>query len=55
MNWLISANASMYDHSSSFEHFGYIDWRQGNGKFAVNDTVYIYCTRPLKKIQYEVI
>ena len=53
MNWLISANSSMYDYSSSFEHFGYIDWRQGNGKFAVNDIVYIYCTRPLKKIQYK--
>ena len=43
----------MYDHSSSFEHFGSIDWRQGNGKFNVNDIVYIYCTRPLKKIQYK--
>jgi 5-methylcytosine-specific restriction protein A len=53
MNWLISANASMYDHTSSFEHFGFIDWRQGNGKFKVNDIVYIYCTRPLKKIQYK--
>lgn len=53
MNWLISANASTYDHTSSFEHFGYIDWRQGNGKFKVNDIVYIYCTRPLKKIQYK--
>lgn len=53
MNWMISANSSMYDHTSSFEHNGFIDWRQGNGKFQVNDIVYIYCTRPLKKIQYK--
>ncbi len=53
MNWIISANSSMYDHASSFEHFGHVDWRQGNGKFQKNDIVYIYCTRPLKKIQYK--
>jgi 5-methylcytosine-specific restriction protein A len=50
---MISANSSMYDHTSLFEHNGFIDWRQGNGKFQVNDIVYIYCTRPLKKIQYK--
>ncbi len=50
---MISANSSRYDHTSSFEHNGFIDWRQGNGKFQVNDIVYIYCTRPLKKIQYK--
>lgn len=44
MNWIISANSKMYDRSSSFEHFGSIDWRQGNAKFDVGDTVYIYCT-----------
>jgi 5-methylcytosine-specific restriction protein A len=53
MNWIISANSSIYDHSSSFEHFGFIDWRQGNGKFRINDIVYIYCTKPLQKIQYK--
>ncbi len=53
MNWIISANSKIYDHASSFEHFGYIDWRQGNNKYAVGDTVYIYCTRPLKKIRYK--
>ena len=40
--WMISANAEMYDHSSSFEHFNFIDWRQGNAKFEINDIVYIY-------------
>ena len=53
MNWLISANSDMYDHSSSFEHYGFIDWRQGTTKYNVGDTVYIYCTRPLKMIQYK--
>lgn len=53
MNWLISANATIYDHASSFEHFGFVDWRQGNGKFKENDIIYIYSTRPLKKIQYK--
>ncbi len=53
MNWIISANSKMYDHSSSFEHYGFIDWRQGNTKYEVGDTVYIYCTRPLMMLQYK--
>lgn len=53
MNWIISANPEMYDHSSSFEHYGFIDWRQGTTKYNVGDTVYIYCTRPHKMIQYK--
>ena len=55
MNWIISANSNIYDHSSSFDHFNFIDWRQGNIKFQINDIVYIYCTRPLKMIQYKCI
>ena len=43
----------MYDHSSSFEHYGSIDWRQGKNKFQVGDIVYIYCTLPLMMIQYK--
>lgn len=53
MNWLISANSNMYDHSSSFEHYGFIDWRQGLTKYSVGDIVYIYCTRPIKMLQYK--
>ena len=53
MNWIISANSKMYDHSSSFEHYGSIDWRQGKTKFKVGDTVYIYCTKPLMMLQYK--
>ena len=55
MNWIISANSKIYDHSSSFEHYGSIDWRQGKAKFEVGDTVYIYCTRPLMMLQYKCI
>ena len=55
MNWLISANSKIYDHSSSFEHYGFIDWRQGNTKYEIGDIVYIYCTRPLMMLQYKCI
>lgn len=53
MNWLISANGKMYDHASSFAHFGEIDWRQGNVKYNAGDIVYIYCTTPIQKIRYK--
>ena len=53
MNWIISANSFMYDHSRSFLHNGYIDWRQVSTKYNIGDTVYIYCTRPIKMIQYK--
>gem|GEM_PF-3537111 len=25
MNWIISANSNVYDHSSSFEHYRFIE------------------------------
>lgn len=53
MDWLISANSSIYDHASSFEHFGFIDWKQGKIKYANGDIIYIYCTRPIKSIRYK--
>jgi 5-methylcytosine-specific restriction protein A len=53
MNWLISANAKMYDHASSFAHHGSIDWRQGNTKYSVGDIVYIYCTSPTQRLRYK--
>lgn len=55
MNWLIAANSNIYDHSSSFEHFGFIDWRQGANKFNIDDIVYIYSTKPKKKAQFKCI
>jgi len=55
MYWLISANSNMYDHSSAFEHYGFIDWRQGITKYQKGDIVYIYCTLPIQMIQYKCI
>lgn len=52
MNWIISANGKMYNHASAFDKFGYIDWRQ-KAKYHVGDIVYIYCTRPYKKIMFK--
>lgn len=43
----------MYDHASSFAHHGSVDWRQGNFKYSVGDTVYIYCTSPIQRIRYK--
>jgi 5-methylcytosine-specific restriction protein A len=54
MNWLISANSSLYDHASSFEHFGFIDWKQ-KSKYNIGDIVYIYCGKPIQKILYKCI
>ena len=45
----------MYDYSSSFAHFGSIDWRQGKTKYNVGDIVYIYCTSPIQKIRFKCI
>jgi len=53
MNWLMSANSKMYDHASSFEHYGFIDWRQGKTKFSIGDIIYIYCTKPAQRIRYK--
>lgn len=54
-NWIISANSQMYDHTSSFEHYSFIDWRQGNVNFAIRDIVFIYSTRPSSMIQYKCV
>lgn len=53
MDWLISANGNIYDHASAFAKWGYIDWRQGNRKYSIGDNIYIYCTRPLKRVMYK--
>ena len=52
MIWMISANGKIYDHASSFAKRGFIDWRQ-RAKYSVGDLVYIYCTRPFKKVMYK--
>lgn len=43
----------MYKHASSFEHYGFIDWRQSNIRYQVGDVIYIYCTNPVKSIRYQ--
>ncbi|MGR5411063.1 HNH endonuclease [Vibrio sp. PNB22_8_1] len=53
MIWLISANSNIYDHSRSFFDYGFVDWKQGITKYQVGDIVYIYATRPEKKIKYK--
>lgn len=53
MIWLISANSNVYEHSRAFSDYGFVDWKQGNTKYDVGDTVYIYVTRPEKKIKYQ--
>ena len=52
MIWMISANGKMYDHASSFATNGFIDWRQ-RAKYSIGDLVYIYCTRPFKRVMYK--
>lgn len=54
MNWLISANPSVYDHYSSFMENGYIDWHQ-TANYAIGDIVYIYSTAPVKMIRFKTV
>ncbi len=53
MNWLIPANANLYNYDRAFNKNGFIDWKQGNRKYRVGDYVYIYCTKPVQKIMYK--
>lgn len=49
--WLMSANAKRYDHQRAFDEQGFVFWRQIRN-FAKGDLVYIYCTKPIGRIQY---
>lgn len=51
MNWLISSNPKMYDVVSAFNDLDTIDWRQSSS-INVDDTVYIYCGKPIQKIMF---
>lgn len=53
MDWLISANPSVYDHSRSFSEHGFIDWKQGKNKFQVGDVVYIYVSKPDMHLRFK--
>ncbi|WP_461868042.1 HNH endonuclease [Faecalimonas sp.] len=50
--WMIAANGKMYDHASAFQKWGFIDWRQ-RANYKTGDLVYIYCTKPYKKVMYK--
>lgn len=52
MIWMISANEKKYDHAASFKKNGFIDWIQ-NANYEVGDIVYIYCSRPYKRVMYK--
>lgn len=52
MDWIISAHRK-YDHARSFEHYGFIDWKQVNPNYKIGDLVYIYCSKPIQKIRYK--
>ena len=52
--WLLSANAKKYDHQRAFSDHGYVLWRQMRN-YQIGDSVYIYCTMPIGKIQYYTI
>ena len=54
MNWIIPSNSKIFQPAGAFKTRGYIDWRQ-KVKFSVGDTIYIYCTRPFKKIMFKTI
>ncbi len=50
--WMIAANGKKYDHAAAFQKWGFIDWRQ-RANYEVGDLVYIYCTRPYKRVMYK--
>lgn len=52
MEWMISANAKMYDHASAFAKYGFIDWRK-RANYSKGDIVYVYCTKPYQKVMYK--
>ncbi len=51
MEWIISANHSIYNYNKAFEELPYIDWRQ-NANYQIGDKLYIYATRPTKAIEF---
>lgn len=50
-DWLMSANSKKYDHKRAFDEQGFIYWRQIRN-FEIGDLIYIYCTKPIGRIQY---
>ena len=50
---IIPGNVEIYDIDASFKKNGYIDWSQGIYTYEVEDTVYIYCSKPIQKVMYK--
>jgi len=53
--WICAANAKFFDHVGAFEKNGMIDWGQDNhfSKANIGDIVFLYSSRPEKKIKYK--
>ena len=50
--WMIAVNGNIYDHAAAFQKWRYIDWKQ-KANYKVGDIVYIYCTRPYRRVMYK--
>ena len=55
--WICAANAKFFDHVGAFEKNGMIDWGQDNhfSKAKVGDIVFLYSSRPEKKVKYKCV
>lgn len=47
--WIIPANPNYYDHVSSFNKNGFIDWRQ-YVNYSIGETVYLFSGSPINRI-----
>lgn len=52
MKWIMSANHKYYNHEQAFKDNNYIDWVK-RANFNIGDTVYIYTTKPIGRVQYK--
>lgn len=55
--WICDANAKFFDHVGAFEKNGMIDWCQDNhfSKANIGDIVFLYSSRPEKKVKYKCV
>lgn len=50
--WLISVNSNVYNHQSSFDQWGAVDWIQ-SANYEIGDIIYIYESRQAARIRYK--
>lgn len=50
--WLISVNSNVYNHQSSFDRWGAVDWIQ-SANYEIGDIIYIYESRQAARIRYK--